>query len=299
MRHSLKRDERQNFRDERQNFKESIGIVARYKQRQRELRQDKFRDTTTHFFERLGDRLEGKGRLILYGLAAVLLVCALVGIFRWQSGRRANEARQALASAIELQQAQVNPSPQPSPATQPAAPTFPTEQARAEAANQRFQNVVQNYGSPYSHIARYFIAANLLTLDRNRGISELENLSKSGEEEIASPAKFSLAGAYEADSRYDQAANLYRELLNEKDSEYPSETLNLRLATIYDKQGKRQEAVDTLFKIVEAARKAQGADGKPARQSLAATDAAKRLQTLDPARYAQLPPEPTPANPFG
>lgn len=272
--------------------------MARYKQRQRELRQDKFRDTTTNFFQHLGDRLEGKGRLILYGIAAALFVFLLVGIFRWQSGRRADEAKQALAAAIEVQKAQVSPSPQPSPATQSTSPTFPTEQARAEAANQKFQSVVQNYGTPYSDIARYFIAANLLTLDRNRGISELENLSKSGEEDVSSPAKFALAGAYEADGRHDQAANLYRELLNDKNSEYPVETINLRLANVYEKQGKRQEAVDILFRIVEAARKTQGTDGKPARQTLAATDAAQRLQTLDPTRYAQLPPEPPPTLPF-
>ncbi len=274
--------------------------MAGYKKRQRALRQDKFRDTTTNFFERLGDQLEGKGRVILYGLLAVLLVALLVGIFRVYSARRADDARAALAAGIELQQAQVTPSPQAAPpATTPAPQTFPTEQARAQAANAKFQEVAGKYGSPFDELARYFIATNNLTLDRNKGIAELEALSKSGDEEVSAPSKFALAQAHETDARYDQAANLYRELLNSRTAEYPTETLNLRLAAVYEKQGKRQEAADLLFQIVETARKAQGTDGKPATQSLAVQAAAERLQNLDPARYARLPPEPVPANPFG
>lgn len=274
--------------------------MSRRKQRQRELRQDKFRDTTTNLFERLGDALEGKGRTVLYGLAALLLVAALVGAYRAYSGRRTSEARLALGEAIELQQAQIEPSPtpQPSPQTQTPEPTFLTEAARAEAANKKFQEVIDKHPDPHRSIARYFIATNNLVLDRNKGVTELEALTKSGEDEVASSAKFALAQAYEADAKYDQAANIYRELLTADNAAYSTETVNLRLAAIYEKQGKRKEATDLLFITVEKARKAQGADGKPAPQPLAVRDAATQLQKLDPARYAQLPPEPASATPF-
>ena len=274
--------------------------MSRRKQRQRELRQDKFRDTTTNLFERLGNALEGKGRAILYGLGALLLVAALVGTYRAYSGRRTGEAHLALGEAIKIQEAQVeaSPTPQPSPQTQTPEPTFLTEAARAEAANKKFQEVVDKHSDPHRSIARYFIATNNLVLDRNKGITELEALTKSGETEVASSAKFALAQAYETDAKLDQAANLYRELLTVNDRAYPVETINLRLAAVYEKQGKRKEAVDLLFITIEKARKAQGADGKPATQSLAVRDAATELQKLDPARYAQLPPEPLSAIPF-
>lgn len=277
-----------------------VNTVSRRKQRQRELRQDKFRDTTTNLFERLGDRLEGKGRAILYGLGALLLVAALVGTYRAYTGRKTSEGRLALGEAIEIQEARVeaSPTPQPSPQTQTPEPTFLTETARAEAANKKFQEVVDKHPDPHRSIARYFIATNNLVLDRNKGVAELEALTKSGEDEVAASAKFALAQAYEADAKYDQAANLYRELLTADDRAYSIETLNLRLAGIYEKQGKRKEAVDLLFVTIEKARKAQGADGKPAIQPLAVRDAATQLQKLDPTRYAQLPPEPASAIPF-
>ena len=78
------------------------------------------------------------------------------------------------------------------------------------------------------------------------------------------------------------------------------ETANLCLAQVYDKQGKKKEAADLLFNIVEAARKAKDSDGKPAQQSSAARKAAQELQRIDAARYAQLTPEvQTTQIPFG
>jgi hypothetical protein len=69
------------------------------------------------------------------------------------------------------------------------------------------------------------------------------------------------------------------------------ETANLRLAKVYEKQGKKKEAADLLFNIVDAARKAKDSDNKALPQSTAAREAAEELQKLDPDRYAQLPPE--------
>jgi hypothetical protein len=44
--------------------------------------------------------------------------------------------------------------------------------------------------------------------------------------------------------------------------------------------------------MVEAARKAQGKDGKPVPESSVTRAAADKLQELSPERYAQLPPAP-------
>lgn len=248
---------------------------------------------TPGFVDRLGDALEGKGRTLLYGLAALALVGVIAGVVRTVRARGEDRSRAALAAAIKIQEAQVSATPQASPAAPNPEQTFPTEQARAEAANKKFQEVVADHGEPFSGIARYFIATNNLTLDRAKGIGELETLAKSGDDEIAAPARFALALAYESDAKHDQAANLYTQLLKEDDDEaFPDDTLNVRLAAVYEKQGKRNEAVDLLFRTIETARKARGKDDKPVRSSLAVQEAAERLQTLDPARYAQLPPEP-------
>ena len=243
-------------------------------------------------FERLGDRLEGKGRTILYALGAVIALA--VGYFLWSTWneRRASEARHALGQAIEIAEANVSASPVPGS----TGLTFPSERERAQKAVEEFQKVAAKYPDPYREVARYMAATQLLTVDRNRGLSELEAIGRSGSREVAARAKFALAQAKETDGQYDAAAALYNELLKEKETVVPNDSVNLRLASIYEKQGKKAEAADILFRLVEAARRAQGKDGKPAPQSAAAGEAAAKLQTLDPARYEQLPPEPRPGN---
>lgn len=265
------------------------------KKRQRELRQDRFRDTTMNVFDRLGDRLAGRGRTILYGLAAVVALTALAGLWSWWSGQRADEARRALGHAIEIAEARVNPSPAPA-STTPSALTFPTERERAQKAFEEFQNVAAKYPDPYRAKARYFAAVNLLTLDRNRGLGELEALAKNSDTETVGWAKFALAQAREADGQYDQAVALYSELAKQADEFVPHDTVNLRLAAIYEKQGKKKEPADILFQIVETARKAKDQNGKPLPESPTVREAAQKLESLDPARFAQLPPAPPPSN---
>ena len=109
--------------------------MARYsKKRARELKHDKFRDATMNAFERVGDRLEGKGRYILYGIAAVIGLAVLISGWSWWSNRRADEARRALGRAIEIAQTPVTPSPSPGSTT----PSFPNERERSQKAEDEF-----------------------------------------------------------------------------------------------------------------------------------------------------------------
>lgn len=262
--------------------------MANYnKKRARELKHDKFRDTTMTVVDRLGDRLAGKGKTILYSIVAIVVLAALIGLFvRWR-GRKTDEARAALGRAIAITQVPVSASPAPNSST----PNFSSEQERAQKAIDEFQKVAAKYGDPYRIEARYFIATNLLYVDRNKGLSDLSQLGKESNKEVAALSKFALAQAKETDSQFDEAAALYRELAAQNTEVVTADTANLRLALVYSKQGKKKEAADLLFTIVETARKAKDKDGNPAPQSQAARDAAQELQKLDPARYEQLPPE--------
>jgi tetratricopeptide (TPR) repeat protein len=262
--------------------------VAKYnKKRARELQHDRFRDTTMGFFDRLGDSLEGKGRTILYGLGAVLLAGILVITFvKWRN-RKADEARQALGRAITIATTDINPTPVPGS----GQPSFNTEYERAQRAIDEFQKVATKYGEPYHSEALYFIASNRLVVDRPKGMSELTELSKSSVPEVAALSKFALAQAKESDGKFDEAAQLYSELAKQNNPSVTADTANLRLAKVYNKQGKKKEASDVLFNIVDASRKAKDDKNQPAPISTAAREAASELQKLDPARYAQLPPE--------
>lgn len=270
--------------------------MAKYKKkRARELKHDRFRDTTMGLIDRLGDRLAGKGKAILYGIVAVVGLVAILAVFNLWRVRKAAEARQALGRAIEISQYDVNATPMAGSTT----PTFPSETERAKRAVEEFRQVEAKYSGATREMARYFAANNLLLLDRPKAIAELQNLTQSSEPTVATLAKFALAQTKEADANYDEAAALYASLAQANSPIITAETANLRLASVYEKQGKKKEAADLLFNIVEPARKAKDKDGKPLPQSAAANEAEKKLEKLDPARYAQLTPETPPTGAEG
>jgi predicted negative regulator of RcsB-dependent stress response len=243
------------------------------------------------FFDRLGELLEGKGRTILYGLGGVILAAILVMVFvRW-SNKKSDEASQALGRAIAISTADINPAPIPGSTD----PTFGSEYDRAQRAIQEFEKVAAKYGDPYRSEARYFIASNRLLVDRNKGLTELSELSNSSVPEVAALSKFALAQAKESDGKLDEAAQLYSDLARQNSTSVTPETANLRLAKVYNKQGKKKEAVDVLFNLVDASRKAKGENNQPAPVSAAAREAATELQKLDPERYSQPPPETPPS----
>lgn len=268
-------------------------MAKQKKKRARELKHDRFRDTTMMLADRLGNRVAGRGRQILYGLAAVvLIILAVYGIVRWRS-KHAEEARQALGRAIAITRADVSASPAPNSKD----PVFSTEQERAQRAVDEFQKIAAKYGEPYRSEALYFTATNLLVTDRAKGVAELQKLAQSGEE-TGVLAKFALAQAKETDGSFDEAAALYVQIAGLNSKIVTSESANLRLASVYNKQGKKKEAADLLFNLIDAARKAKDKDGKPVTESSASREAGQLLKKIDPARWAQLAPPPPPALSF-
>ena len=262
--------------------------MAKYKKkRARELKHDRFRDTTMTLLDRLGNRLEGRGRTILYALGGIILAGILIVFFLRWSGRKNDEARQALGRAIDIATATISLTATPDNA---GGTVFSNEEQRAQRAIEEFQKVADKYGDPYKAEARYFLATNKLTLDREKGIADLTELTNSSVPEVAALAKFALAQTKESDGKLDEAAQLYAALAAMNSAAITPDTANLRLAKVYEKQGKKKEAADLLFNIVDASRKAKGADNLPLPTSAAAREAESSLQTLDPDRYAQLSP---------
>ena len=271
--------------------------MAKYKKkRARELQHDKVRDAAGRIFDKIADRLEGKGKHILYALGGIVLLSVLIGVYLKWSYRKSDEAREALGRAIAITNASVAKAV-PEVGDPPA--DYPSEQARAQRAIEVFQQVAAKYGDPYKTQARYFIGSNLLSVDREKGLTELEAVSKSNLTEVATLAKLALAHAKEAGQNYDEAAKLYQEIAAQNGVIVSPDTANLGLASVYEKQGKKKEAADLLFNIVDTSRKAKDADGLPLKETAAAREATTRLQKLDPDRYAKLTPEaPSGESPF-
>ena len=272
-------------------------MASKYKERQRALQQDVVRDKSNEFFSGIADKLEGKGRTVLYALGGLLLLLIAVGGFNWWSNRKTNEAQRALGRAMEVGTAQVTATPLAT-ATEIS---FPTEQARAERAAFEYKMVADKYGNPTRDIALYLEAVNQLKVDRAKGYAALQQLTQSSQGSVATLAKFALAQANQPDAKYDDALKLYNELVVADKPVVSADTARLNIAEIYEKQGKKTEAADILFKMVETARKKRDKDGKPVDLTASAQAASQKLERLDPAKFAALPKEDNAgsANPLG
>src|SRR5207302_8448064 len=141
---------------------------------------------------------------------------------------RSKETSQALGRAISIASILVSTTPPVSS----ASPSFGSEQERAQKAIDEFQKVAAKYGDPYRTEARYFIATNLLYVDRNKGITELSELTNSKDRDVAALSKFALAQAKEIDGKYDEAAALYGDLAKQNSGIVTPESANLRLAMV-------------------------------------------------------------------
>ncbi len=255
---------------------------------------DPFQQQVIPKIEGFGKKFEGKGRTMLYGLGAVIVLVILIVLFMRWNGRSSGAAQTALGKAIETSQAQISPTGAQPGSTQK---TFKTEKERADAAIAEFQKVADTYGGSVGEKAKYFIAVNKLMSDRAAGITELEGIS-AGTSESAKLAKFALAQTRADDNKVDEAIKLYQELAAMADPVVAKDTVNFELAKLYEKQGKKQEAADIYFNIAKAASEAKDLDGKPVRMTETATNAKKKLTELDPERAKQIV-DPTPESPFG
>lgn len=262
--------------------------------KEKKLYQDPFQQSVGTKIEEAGRKLEGKGKTILYGVAAVAVLGVVIAIFYAWNNRSDAAASTALGRAIETSQAPITDTPAPAGSTQR---TFKTEKERAEAAIAEFQAVADKFGGDTEEKAKYFIAVNRVKLDRAAGIAELEALAGSNDE-VGTLSKFALAQAKAAEGKADEAIALYRDLAASGDPVIAKETINFELAALLEKQGNTQEAADAYYNIAKAASEAKDAEGNPVPMSTTARTAKEKLEQLDPERAKEIV-EPAPVSPFG
>ena len=255
---------------------------------------DQFQQNVGQRIESVGKQFEGKGRTAIYGIAAVIVLAIVIGVFYSWNRRSTGAGQAALGKAIEISQSRVTDTPPPAGSTDK---TFKSEKERADAAIAEFQKVIDNYGGSVGEKAKYFIAVNRLMSDRAAGIRDLEAIAK-GSSDTAKLAKFALAQTKADDGKPDEAAALYIELAAMTDAIVAKDTINFNLAKVYEKQGKVQEAIDLYFKIAKAAAEAKDADGKAIPMTDTAREAKDKLTELAPEKAKEIPEE-TPDSPFG
>lgn len=256
--------------------------------------QDAFQSNVNRRLEESSKVFEGKGKTILYAIAAIAVLAILIGIFMSYNRRSNATAQTALGKAIETSQAQVTDQPLPAGSTMKS---FKTEKERAEASIAEFQAVADKFGGDVGEKAKYFIAVNRLSVDRPAAVTELENLAK-GSGEVGTLSKFALAQAKTSDGKLDEAVTIYQDLAKMSDAIISKDTINFNLAQILEKQGKKTEAADLYYNIAKTAADAKDTEGKAIPLSQTAREAKDKLTALDPEK-AKTIPEPTPEAPSG
>ena len=246
--------------------------------------QDPFQQKVGRSIEGAGQKLEGQGKNILYGIAALAVLGIVVWIFISWSSRSTAAGQAALGKAIETSQAQITETP----SAGSTAKTFKTANERAEASIAEFQSVADRFSGETAEKARYFVAVNRLSLDRPTAIAELETLAKANDE-TGKLSKFALAEAKANGGDLDGAAALYQELGAMSDPIVAKDSVNFELAKIYEKQGKKQEAVDILFNLVKTASEAKDLEGKAVTLTATAQSAKEKLKQLDPEKAKEIP----------
>ena len=273
---------------------EQLEAAASNPEKKAETYSDAFQRSVGKTVEDAGRALEGQGRNILYGLAALAVLLLVVGIFYVWNKRSDATAQAALGKAIETSQAVVSASPAPAGST---VKVFKSEKERSQAAVNEFQAVAEKFGGSVGEKAKYFAAVNRLDIDRAAATQELSDMAGKNDE-VGKMAKFALAQVKADDGATDDAVGLYQQLAAMDNPIISKETINFDLAKLYEKQGKKSEAVNLYFDIAKNAADAKDSEGKPLPLSQTARDAKDKLQELDPEKAKEVP-EPELSSPFG
>lgn len=213
------------------------------------LKQNEFAETTANVLDIAN---ANRGRIAL-GLGAVILVLAIIGGYTYVRAQRANDAGALLGIAMATAMGPVVPAPTLPGATQQAG-TFPTEQARAEAAIKAFTEVTTQYPNTDAAIAAaYQIAAEHLAMgragDAEQGFAAV--VAKAGSGFYAPLARLGQAEAMMAGGKTTEALAIYNELSAARDGALPVDGILMELGRASLKAGKTAEARAAFKRVVD------------------------------------------------
>jgi len=224
------------------------------------LKGDKFAQATKTSMSWLSGHRSGVVRWVI--AIGVVLVLGVGALIFWNV--RTAAADIALGNALDTYSA---------PLAVPGAPAeqgiYATASQRAQAANQQFVAVTQQFGwLPQGAKAHYFAGVTDQELgNASASETELKIAAKSWDRNLANLANLALAGVYHQTGRDDQAINLYNALAAKPSETVSAGVAQLDLAELYAASGKKDQARALWAKVKDADK--DGAAGSIAAQKLA------------------------------
>ena len=191
-------------------------------------------------------------------LGVILVVAILLaGGYAWWRQSRNGKANTLLAAALTVEEAPViaptAPAPgSPIPVQQPG--TYPTEQAKLEAALPPLMKAADAYPSTDAGVAaRYHAAGVLASLGRYAEAEQRyqEVVDRAGGRVYGRTAKLGLADVQVLQGKYDNAIKIYQEATTDPKSQLPLDGVLMQLGRAYMKAGKKNEAAHAFTRVVE------------------------------------------------
>jgi TolA-binding protein len=209
---------------------------------------------------RAREQFEAHRQKIIGGAIVVVVLLAALGGYFWWRQRVDTESRAMLADAMAIDQAQVVPPPAPPAPGQPANAantvpppgTYPSEQAKLQAALPKFMAAADAYPNSQAGIAaRYYAAACLVALGRPKEAIERyrEVVDRADDSLYGDMARLGLAEAEVEAGQYDAAIKEYRELVTKPS--VPTDAVLMQLGRAYERSGKRTEAKQAFQRILD------------------------------------------------
>ncbi|MCE5307829.1 MAG: tetratricopeptide repeat protein [Acidobacteriales bacterium] len=191
----------------------------------KELKKDKFREELASTVEYVGLHRQ---QMVRYGAVVVALVLAVLG-WRYYSKQKSAEREGALQAAMDVQNRQIGPE-----TGNEFLPTFPTVEARANAANKAFNDVIAKYpGSDEAQIAYYFLGVAANDTGKTTDAEKYFKVaSEDGSREYGSLAKYSLAHVEYALGKPAEGERLLRSLIEKPTIFVSKDQASLSLAKL-------------------------------------------------------------------
>lgn len=208
----------------------------------------------THAFSEASSRLAENRRK--YGMLAIAALAALlggIGYWAWTTNTE-SRARVGLTEAIAIVQSPVE-DPKPGAKPQKTPGSYPTIQARGEAALPKFTEVFNSYpGTEAGIAARYYAASALAMLGRPaEAVARYQEvIDRAGAKSFyGRMARLGLIEASVLAKQFDQAITTAQSLVNDtSDDTIPRDALLMELGRVYAAAGKRAEARQTFDKVI-------------------------------------------------
>ncbi len=202
-----------------------------------------------------------KNQQTILGTVGLLIVIG-VGIAGYAAWSRSTDtkARTLLAEAMVIEEARVMPPGPPAgtstdPTLMPgqAPGTYPTQQAKLEAALPKFLAAADAYPSTDSGLtARYHAASNLVALGRfDEAITQYDQVISGGGGLVQRMSRLGKAEAQLRAGQFDPAIATLKETSEQANTNLPVDAVLMELARAYQMAGKTEDARKTLTQVVE------------------------------------------------